>query len=66
MASTLGLYVLRWRRWAVAGLKGISLKLYGDRPATLKNHQYQPVSIPVNQQFIIQRHRKKSLTACGG
>jgi hypothetical protein len=66
MASTLGLYVLRWQRWAVAGLKGIAFKLYGDRPDTGKNLQYHPISIPVNWQVIIQRHRKINLPACGG
>ena len=35
MASTLGLYVLRWRRWAVAGLKGIRIDgLSSDRGFT--------------------------------
>jgi hypothetical protein len=57
MASSLGLYVTRWQRWAVAGLLGISFKLYGDRPGTFKNLQYQPISIPVNWQVITQRHR---------
>jgi hypothetical protein len=27
MASTLGLYVTRWRRWAVAGLQGLASHL---------------------------------------
>jgi RNA-directed DNA polymerase len=66
MASSLGLYVTRWQRWAVAGLKGISFKVYGDRPGTFKNLQYQPISIPVYRQVIIQRHRKINLPACGG
>jgi RNA-directed DNA polymerase len=66
MAVSLGLYVTRWQRWAVAGLKGISFKVYGDRPGTFKNLQYQPISIPVYRQVIIQRHRKINLPACGG
>jgi hypothetical protein len=66
MASALGLYVLRWQRWAVAGLKGIAFKLYGDRPGTLKNHQYHPISVLVHRQVKIQRHRKINLPACGG
>ena len=49
MASTLGLYVKRWQRWAVAGLRGITIELYGDVPCTFKNHQHQEVSIPVNR-----------------
>ena len=49
MASSLGLYVKRWQRWAVAGLRGITIELYGDVPCTFKNHQYQLVSIPVNR-----------------
>ena len=30
MASSLGLYVTRWQRWAAAGLQGITIELYGD------------------------------------
>ena len=62
MASTLGLYVTRWQRWAVAGLQGITFELYGELPGTFKYLQYQPISIPVNRQVIIQRHRKIKFT----
>jgi len=29
MASSLGLYVTRWQRWATAGLQGMTIDLYG-------------------------------------
>ena len=32
MASTLGLYVKRWQRWAVAGLQGITIDGLGSNP----------------------------------
>ena len=58
MASSLGLYVKRWQRWAAAGLQSISVERNFEPPGTFKNLQYQPISIPVNRQVIIQRHRK--------
>ena len=30
MASILDRYVKRWQRWAVSGLQGITIELYGD------------------------------------
>ena len=57
MASSLGLYVKRWQRWAIAGLQGILIELYIDLPGTFKNLQCRPISIPVNWQVIIQCHR---------
>jgi hypothetical protein len=32
MASSLGLYVTRWQRWAVAGLHGIRIDGLGSNP----------------------------------
>jgi hypothetical protein len=32
MASTLGLYVTRWQRWAVAGLQGIAIDGLSSQP----------------------------------
>jgi hypothetical protein len=58
MAFILDRYTKRWQRWATAGLQGIAIELYNKMPGTLKNLQYQPISIPVNRQVIIQRHRK--------
>jgi hypothetical protein len=51
MAASLGLYVTRWQRWAVAGLQGIKIEIYCDRkmPGTFKNLQYQPIGIPVDR-----------------
>ena len=49
MASTLGLYVKRWQRWAVAGLQEISIELYSEMPGAFKNLQYQLIGISVNR-----------------
>jgi hypothetical protein len=66
MASTLGLYVNHWQRWAVAGLQIFEIDIYGDLIGTIKNHQYQPISIPVNRQVIVQRHRKNFYPPAAG
>jgi hypothetical protein len=50
MASTLGLYVKRWQRWAVAGLQDITVVFYRVTP--------EPVKItPFSGQLWIQRFR---------
>jgi hypothetical protein len=58
MASTLGLYVTRWQRWAVAGLQGITIDIYGKLTGILINHHYPMVGIAVNRN--IKPWRKKS------
>ena len=41
-ASTLGLYVTRWQRWAAAGLQGITLDGLGSNPGFTFTESYQP------------------------
>ena len=42
MASTLGLYVTRWQRWAVAGLQGITIEGLGSNPGLTFTESDQP------------------------
>jgi hypothetical protein len=39
MATSLGLYVERWQRWAVAGLQGISIDGLGSFPSLSETDQ---------------------------
>ena len=41
MASSLGLYVRRWQRWAVAGLQGIRIEGLGSNPGFTFTEPYQ-------------------------
>jgi hypothetical protein len=42
MASTLGLYVRRWQRWAVAGLHGIKIDGLSSNPGFTFTEPDQP------------------------
>ncbi len=42
MASTLGLYVKRWQRWAAAGLQGFTIEELGSNPGFTFTEPDQP------------------------